>query len=78
MTFFVCFIGGGIFKQNLTLNLVGGSGAAKSQKKFGTLDFGATKGLNLTLGGGKVSGVDLIDASVLLDQQGLVVLHSIV
>lgn len=55
------------------MNLVGGgSGAVKSQKKFGTLDFGATKGLNLTLGGVKVSGVDLIDASILLDRQGLV------
>lgn len=63
--------GAGIFKQNLTLNLVGG--AVKTQKKFGTLDFGATKGLNLTLGGGKVTGVDLIDASILLDRQGLVV-----
>lgn len=53
-----------MFRQNLTLNL----GEQKAPRKFGTLEFGTTRGLNLNVG--KAIGVDLIDATIPLDRQG--------
>uniref|UniRef100_A0A182JL01 SH2 domain-containing adapter protein D n=1 Tax=Anopheles atroparvus TaxID=41427 RepID=A0A182JL01_ANOAO len=54
-------MGGGIFKQSLTLNL--NECGSRPPKKFGTLDLGLNLGSNRP-------HVDLIDASIPLDRQG--------
>ncbi|KFB36722.1 hypothetical protein ZHAS_00003881 [Anopheles sinensis] len=54
-------MGGGLFKQSLTLNL--NECGSRQPKKFGTLDLGLNLGSNRP-------HVDVIDASIPLDRQG--------